>query len=275
MNTFKCQICGYTKYKILHKQNKFVYGLCKKCSFVSQINLHPKEVYVNLPYQTQSNYEEHSKNRAKYIYDFSKDFIKGKSNFLDIGCSRGGTMKYLKKLISNINITGCTVMGNESMVDSKLNIINKDFNNIKFKSKYDFIIMSHILEHFIDIRSSLKKVYSLMNNDSIAYIEVPWIDYLKVRIKSEYFPEHISYFTPHSLKNLLLTSGYTIVKFKSSKYWGNIKVLVKKDNSGVKKIINFHKNKHYLLYILEKKFRRLTHWFYKFNLKYFNINSND
>ena len=22
MNTFKCQICGYTKYKILHKQNK-------------------------------------------------------------------------------------------------------------------------------------------------------------------------------------------------------------------------------------------------------------
>ena len=53
---------------------------------------------------------------------------------------------------------------------------------------------------------------------------------------------------------------------------GNIKVLITKR---FKEKHVFAKRKSYILYIIEKSFRKCTHWFYRFKLKYFNINSND
>ena len=277
MKDFNCQICKCTSYKLLHTESinnlNFNYGICKKCSFISQVRIHDKNIYVNLPYQTQKNYKSHSINRANYIYDFSKQYLKNVKSALDIGCSRGGVMYQMQKLLPNIDITGCTVLGkDETLIDNSLNIINKDFNDISFDTKYDYIIMAHILEHFVDIRKSLRKLKSIMHKKTVTYIEVPWIDYLKVRISSEFYPEHISYFTPHSLKNLLLSEGFNILDIKSSKYWGNIKVVITKN---LEKKIHSIDTKYYLLYIIEKSVKKMTHWFYKLKFKYSSVNSND
>jgi hypothetical protein len=274
---YNCQICGSDKNKTIHSEifdnNKFEYAICKRCSFVFQINCHDKQKYLNLPYQTQTNYEEHSKNRAKYIYEFSKEYLDYDIDVFDVGCSKGGVMKYFKELLPDITLSGCTVLGrDEKVVSNSLDIINNDFDDIIFNKKYDFIIMSHILEHFVDLRKTLRKLKTIMKESSKIYIEVPYLDYLKVRLSFELCPEHISYFTPHSLKNLLLSEGYDILKIKDSKYWGNIKVLITKR---FKEKHIFAKRKSYILYIIEKSFRKCTHWFYRFKLKYFNINSND
>lgn len=274
---YSCQICEYDKNKQMHSEtfngDKFEYVICKRCSFVSQANCHDKQKYLNLPYQTQANYEEHSKNRADYIYDFSREYLGYDIDVFDVGCSRGGVMKYFKEIVSDIKISGCTVLGeDEEVISSDLNIINGDFDYLMFNKKYDFIIMSHVLEHFIDLRKTLRKLKTIMKNSSKVYIEVPYLDYLKVRLSFEFSPEHISYFTPHSLKNLLLSEGFDILKIKDSKYWGNIKVIVTLNNSEEK--IVFTNKKYYLFYIVEKFFKRITHWFYRLKLKYFNINSN-
>ena len=276
LENFNCQICGSDKFKVLDHEyfrgNKFEYAICKKCSFVSQGDLYYTDKFLKLPYQTQGNYDEHSKNRANYIYEFSKDHIGRDIDVFDIGCSMGGTMKYFKELVADANISGCTILSDgEKIISSDLKIINKDFNEIFFTKKYDFIIMSHVLEHFIDVRETLQKVQSIMKKDSVTYIEVPWIDYLNVRIPFEFCPEHISYFTPHSLKNLLLTEGFEILKITSSKYWGNIKVLISKRQ---KEKTIFVKNKLYLLYMLERYCRKATHWFYRFMFKCYKIKPN-
>lgn len=274
---YKCQICEFDKNKVIYSEifndDEFEYSICKRCSFISQTNCHSKEKYLNLPYQTQNNYDEHSKNRAKYIHDFSQEYLDYSMDVFDIGCSRGGVMKYFKELVPNTNISGCTVLGeNEKVISKDLDIINQDFDYITFNKKYDFIIMSHILEHFTDLRKTLTKLKTIMKKSSKVYIEVPYIDYLRVRLSFEFSPEHISYFTPHSLKNLLISEGFKILKIKDSKYWGNIKVIASFDNS--KEKIVFTKRKYYLFYIVEKFLKRTTHWFYRTKLKYFNINSN-
>lgn len=279
---YKCQICGFHEYDYIHESdnfrgNVFDYVICKRCSFVSQMNCEDKDKYLSLPYQTQDNYEEHSKNRAAYIYDFCRDDLHYDMDVFDIGCSRGGVIKYIKQILPDSRVSGCTVLvENEKFISDELDIINKDFDDITFDKKYDFIIMSHTLEHFIDLRKTLNNVKNIMKDSSKLYIEVPYLDYLKVRLSFEYCPEHISYFTPNSLQNLLLSSGFKILKIKSSKYWGNIKVLLEKNNlTNIQKKPYIIMNKNYLFYKTEKKLRSFSHWFYRLGFKFFKIKSND
>ena len=271
----KCQICNSTDTKILHTEiydgDTYEYSICKKCSFVFQTNRYNKEKYLNLPCQFQKNYVQHSKNRGKYIYDFCRNHLGKDLKILDIGCYRGGVMKTIGKLTDSSNVYGCDVPFKEKPLKNT-NIIFGDFDTIKFDDKYDFIVMSHILEHFLNLRKSLKKIKKLMHKDSITYIEVPNLNYLKVRLSFEYSPEHISYFTVDSLKNLLLSEGFEIIKIKESKYWGNLKFLIKKGNSKIKVPIE---TKNYKVYGIEKFIIKSTHWFYRFCLKNFNISAND
>ena len=271
----ECQICGCKDTKVLSKESfekdVYEYSICKQCSFVFQTNRYAKEKYFSLPCKTQKNYVEHSKNRARYIYDFCTSYLSDKNiKVLDVGCYRGGVMKYIAKLIKNADVFGCTIPSKQKPLKNT-NIIYDSFEFMKFKEKCDFIIMSHVVEHFLDLRNSLRKLKTIMNDNALTYIEVPSLDYLKVRLSFEFCPEHLSYFTVHSLSNLLLSEGFKILKIKESKYWGNIKVLIQKNN---KEIIYFHKNKYYIFYMIGKNCRRFTHWFYRFMLKNFNIGAN-
>ena len=269
----KCQICNSTDTKTLHTEiydgDTYEYSICKKCSFVFQTNRYDKEKYLNLPCQFPKDYIKHSKNRGKYIYDFCSNYLSNGLKILDVGCYRGGVMKTIGKLTKSSEVYGCDVPFKEKPLKGT-NITYGEFDKIKFDDKYDFVVMSHILEHFLDLRKSLRKLKKVMHSDTITYIEVPSLDYLKVRISFEFCPEHLSYFTLHSLSNLLLSEGFEIVKIKESKYWGNIKVILKKNN--VKLPV---KSKNYKKHNIEKFFIKKTHWFYRFILKNFNINANN
>lgn len=275
MNSVICPICNSAKYKKIRIQildnNSYDYFICKKCSFVFQKSKYNRIHYTNLFCQIPINYKEHSKNRAKYIFDFIKEYSYSEPiNILDVGCGRGGVMYYLKKYLPYANIKGCSVDLGEAPIHKHLNIINNYFEDITYVHEFNIIILSHSLEHFIDLRFVMQKLHSILNEDGIIYIEVPSYNYAKIRTKEIFTPEHLSYFTKHSLKNLLLSEKFKIFKIKESKYWGNIKVVI--GRSHIKKDIKY---RNYMITWLLKPFINLNILCHKIILKFNLPKAND
>lgn len=210
--------------------NKFKYNICKNCGHVYQESIKHKKFYEHLPYESQWNdYENHSLNRANYIYDFCKKYIKPQSRHADIGCGWGGPMFFMNKLFKTKKSTGYTVDKNKKKFNNKLTINYIDFVSSPINKKYDFITMVHVLEHFTDPLKAINKLKSTLNDGGYAYIEVPSFEWVELRIKEKFCPVHISYFSYKQLIKIFKLSGFTIIKKKESKYWGNIKLLVKNE----------------------------------------------
>ena len=87
------------------------------------------------------------------------------------------------------------------------------------EKKFDVVLMSHVLEHFIDINAAIDNAKNLLKDDGILVIEVPnfkalgFDKYLEGWPISE-IPRHVNFFTPKSLKKLLKQHSIEVVDEK-------------------------------------------------------------
>jgi len=264
INQCNCPVCLSWDHKIIFEKDGYSYSICKTCGYVFQALRNTKEHHEKLPYCTQRDYEKHSKNRAKYILKFCNNFVPKttKLRILDIGCGRGGVMKYVKESLSNSYALGYTLDMNEKPFDKKLKIVYQNIEDIKedLHSKYDFVIMAHVAEHFYDPFKAMCNTRRLMSDNSILYVEVPSFDLGEIRSNPIFSPEHVSYFTKNSLTNLLNISGFEVIKIKENKYWGNIKVIAKKYD----RIIT-RKSMYYRYVLLKRQFLKLLYPLFRLN----------
>ena len=128
--------------------------------------------------------------------------------------------------------------------------------------------MVHVLEHFTDPLKAINKLKSVLVKGGYAYIEVPSFEWVELRIKEKFCPVHISYFSHNQLKNILKMSGFTIIKSKESKYWGNIKFLVKNK-------VCYPKENYYIKLIKSKLIEKLLFPIFRFIKKIKTIKPND
>lgn len=276
-NINSCNVCDSSKIKTLSNNDNFTYSICKSCGHVFQSNRRSEEFYSSLPYTVAQSkitnvqsleYDKHVNNRGTYIYDFIKNFIKPyHKSILDIGSGFGGVSYYLGKLMNIKNILGVTpdydpnVFNKYEGIDFIKSTYNKPING-----KYDLIIMSHVLEHFINPIEALKNVKQNISDQGLLYIEVPSFQWEGARHYPIFTQVHLSYFSKKSLENILENVGFKIIKIKESKYWGSIKILaipinikkpiIKNKENWRFKIFNWNLKKYFLYYIINlyKKF---------------------
>jgi FlaA1/EpsC-like NDP-sugar epimerase len=80
---------------------------------------------------------------------------------------------------------------------------------------YDAVILSAVLEHIPNINTFLKSLKSWMARDGFLVIEVPDLEFFKNSKNApfqELSVEHVNFFTAASLKNLLGTFGFKVVR---------------------------------------------------------------
>ena len=239
-----CIICEGAS-QVIKSCKGLKYCICKNCGHIYQEDNRSAEYYQDLPYESQwSDYENHSRNRASYIYEFCKDHIKENSTHLDVGCGRGGPMFFLNKKFLFKECTGCTVDADQKKYHQDLNIMHEDFLNLNPSVKYDFVTMVHVLEHFPSPIAALLSLRKITKENGFIYIEVPSYTWGRRRSPEFFCEVHLSYFTYKYLLHLLRNMGFTVVKKKHSKYWGNIKILlsnhteIPKENYLIKSLIN-------------------------------------
>jgi len=228
-----CNICLSNKSISIHEDmNGHRYVICIECGHVYQTSRREAPYYHTLPYESQwGSYLEHSKSRANYIADFCKGYIENTNKLVDIGSGPGGTMKYLKEKFPSLEVQGITSLSDKNIMVEKFKMKYGDFEqevNL-FVPDCDFAIMCHVMEHFINPSLALNKLNRLLKDGGLVYIEVPSFYWAEVRSNPQFCPVHLSYFSVSKLKYLLQQNGFNVIKIHESKFWGNIKVLARKE----------------------------------------------
>ena len=151
------------------------------------------------------------------ILDKKKLNIKNFNKVLEIGCGPGGILSFFKK--KGHDVTGVDYDNNYANMINEKNIkfICDDFMNKSFNGEYDIIILSHVIEHFLDINSIIKKLNEILKSGGVLYILTPGIfkykNYRLLNISNEYKRmlflfyiqnAHVYYFTLNSLKNIFI-----------------------------------------------------------------------
>lgn len=81
--------------------------------------------------------------------------------------------------------------------------------------KYDVVLMSHVLEHCLDIHAAVTNAQSILKEGGIYIVETPNCQSLGFRSYGGEWPmsdipRHLNFFTPDSLKNLLKSHGFDV-----------------------------------------------------------------
>ena len=79
------------------------------------------------------------------------------------------------------------------------------------------VILSHVLEHVVDIDRALKDLSHSLKEGSLLYVELPGVDSLKLgRRKFDFLGDihkpHVTYFSSKVLENLLSRYGFKVLK---------------------------------------------------------------
>ena len=200
---------------------------CSNCNFVyadTTITQHDlDDYYANLSkYESKSistggGYTTYDKERlivtADYIHSQLPDLNK---RILDLGCASGGLLKELKHLgyrnIAGIDpsIACVNITRREVQCDCFQFSLFDDYEETV--GKFDLIILSHVMEHILDVDAAMNKLLRLLNPGGCVYIECPNASNYKNIVHSpfqEFNTEHINHFNLASFVNLFSAYGFT------------------------------------------------------------------
>jgi SAM-dependent methyltransferase len=149
---------------------------------------------------------------AEYIAFF---LTNRNARILDIGCATGGLIKWLNQL-------GFPQTAGIDPSDACVRLTKETTSKDAWKGSlsaipegigtYDLVVLSHVVEHVQDVSSVVTTLKSLLNEDGLAYVEVPnamkYKDCLIAPFQ-DFNTEHINHFSVQALKNLF-RSGWEI-----------------------------------------------------------------
>lgn len=232
-----CPICGSVEGEVLYSMkfnlvnnavlpDQFDVVVCTKCGFVYNDSPATQEDY-NRHYSCNSIYESENlkglggsidNNKFEEIFERISPYLYENISIVDVGCAQGGMLNVLKEKgylnlngmdLSDTNLKTLRKKGINSWNNSICDITNIDH-------KFDFVILSHILEHVCDLQTAVCNLKKILTDKGYTYIEVP-----NASKYAEYYPqapfhffniEHINHFDLNSLENLFLPYGFKFIK---------------------------------------------------------------
>lgn len=219
---------------------------CKKCKLCQLSYIVPAEkMFKNYLYvsSTTKSLRIHFLEMAKTLtlkFNLDSDSIA-----VDIGSNDGVLLKGFKDVgIYSIGVEpakNIAKIANENGLETINDFFNEDTVNkvIKLKGKADIITGSNVFAHIDDIKSVIRNVKTLLNDNGVFVIEIQYIvDTIEKLTFDNIYHEHLSYFSLTSLKNLFESEGMVIFDVeKVDTHGGSLRVYTQKI-SGRNAILN-------------------------------------
>lgn len=157
-------------------------------------------------------------------YGWGEKFPKYKKDgfALDIGCGNGSQLSYLKH--HGWKVIGLDLSEQASEVAKKnfgIDVYVGELENLPYPpNTFDFIIMSHVLEHVTSPVETLKRVKELLKPDGVVYVEVPNYESFSRKLSREHWfawetPRHLFMFSPQTLEQIFRESELKIDKINT------------------------------------------------------------
>lgn len=223
-NLIKNCICGNTDIFEQKNINSIDTNTCGICNII----------HANLPDWTEEKYYEFYEKEyhklfqerrntmtyeQRYSHDCSvsrlrleqyKNYITEGMVGLDIGSSNSA-------FVHEANRAGMKMVGLEpgKNIGDDLVTIRGTLQNSKLDNNtYDFITMHDSVEHMIDVKDSLMKVFNLLKSNGVAIIDLP--DFFVIEGKHHWkYIEHLWYFKKEQFINVLSDIGFTVEEIVS------------------------------------------------------------
>jgi 2-polyprenyl-3-methyl-5-hydroxy-6-metoxy-1,4-benzoquinol methylase len=149
-----------------------------------------------------------------------RNLINKKMDVLEIGAATGFFVEGIKdKVKSAAGIEPHNEFRTYAQEELGLNMYSDLEEAIKAGLRYDIAFMFHVLEHIYDPKGFLINLKRLLKRNGKLYIEVPNVKDVLISLykvpafRSFYWNyAHLFYFSPETLKLLLQSAGYEIIK---------------------------------------------------------------
>lgn len=224
MSTHKqCLICNSSDLTSLRGYEKHFLIKCSNCSFVFAKKI-PTQKELELHYEGYGRNDYLSPITIKRYNDILDDFEKYKKTkkLLDVGCGIGYFLEIAIK-------RGWEVYGTE-YTDEAIEICRKKgismhkgvLNPKNYEEEsFDIITSFEVIEHINNPIDELRNFHKLLRKGGLVYLTTPnFNSLLRYRLKSEYnvicYPEHLSYYTPKTLKKVFLNTGFQKKKIETT-----------------------------------------------------------
>jgi len=265
LQTVKDCICGSRSFEQLTGKDRFGLpvnsNICTKCGLITttpRISLRSLGDFYDFVYNGLTlgieNAEEMicqtGEEHGDLIFNFLEPFLSNSVKSLaEVGCGSGHNLaaiqkRLLKKGIAT-EIYGCDYSSQYVKLARELFNVNALQGNIesliKAGVKVDVVILSHLFEHLVDLKSEMKKIKRILNESGIVYIEVPGI--LDLKNKFEYDCDLLKYltiahtynFSLGTLTNTMMLGGFDLIA--GNEY---VRSVFKISASGKKPINNYY-----------------------------------
>jgi len=155
----------------------------------------------------------------RYIFRYSKG-----TKVLDVGCGNGKVLANLPGDIIPYGIEPSPVL--HALADERFrqrggfcihNVSHLAFGDLPPDTMFDFVVMRSFLEHDIMAEETLRNCHSKLAAEGKVLIKVPNFSCWNSKLRGSNWPgirnpDHVNYFTPHTLVRLLEKCGYSRVE---------------------------------------------------------------
>jgi 2-polyprenyl-3-methyl-5-hydroxy-6-metoxy-1,4-benzoquinol methylase len=219
----RCWLCGYAKFEPVR------FGLlnCAGCGLVvSPIIWKPKsnekmeEEWFGEGYCQQSSvwvrlFEAWNNSRTLGRLIMAKP---PGCRLLEIGVGSGTFLEAVRK--RGFEVTGCDL--SRAICDGvggKYGVAMHcgSLAELKGDSRFDAVVMNHVLEHVNDPIAFLRDALRLLTPGGVLHVAVPNVACWEARLSgwTSYEPYHLSYFTPKTLRKVLAASGFSVERVET------------------------------------------------------------
>jgi len=136
-------------------------------------------------YSTAPKKDEASPYLLKHIPSHWKEI-----RIFEVGCGSGGRIARLASELKgrghSVSAVGCDYSSDALKIARKKDIetIHGGMNELIAAGKADILILSHVFEHFPDLKQAIAQIEELIHGESLVYIEVPGV--VDLENKKEY-----------------------------------------------------------------------------------------
>lgn len=222
-----CILCGAARLRPMKGYSEHDLVRCNACSmvFIAKIPTEAelKEFYATYAYSEDKWISPITIRRYHELLD-GMEAYRESGNLLDVGCGAGYFLAVAKERGWNVfgteyspaAITLCEKKG----IRMEQGALSKGtFEGITF----DVITSFEVLEHIHEAHSDLNWISSKLRKGGLFYATTPNFNSInRYQQKAAYnvigYPEHLSYYTPNTLKKLLLTHKFNVKRCISSGY---------------------------------------------------------
>jgi 2-polyprenyl-3-methyl-5-hydroxy-6-metoxy-1,4-benzoquinol methylase len=232
-STSACEVCGCATTSLVFTatdtnrqidDRRFDVRRCFNCGVgctIPKLSASELSKYYTQEYYSLDNnlrLEEATRPHNQVRVDRVKQFIKS-GKLLDIGAGTGMFLKTAKE--NGFNAEGLEITEDAAAFGRKtwgLAIRKGNIHEtILTMNSYDVVTLGHVYEHLHNPRGAAEQLHSILRSGGLLVISVPNFDSFQARtFRSAWFhldvPRHLFHYTPSSLKRLIESVGFEVVK---------------------------------------------------------------